>query len=195
MDRPLLSDLAIRRAAILAQAADPEDPDAVVFASVLAAREGEGRGDPAEALGVGPDDATALIRRFFPTLPRPPAIERVAETSLAARVLEDEMTELRALLLDHRSSGDIATDWMAAAVARTCLFRDHLWQDLGLSRRAELSALMLRHFRPLADKNTGDMKWKKFFYKQLCERTGLNLCKAPSCGVCSDKPLCFGPEE
>jgi nitrogen fixation protein NifQ len=39
------------------------------------------------------------------------------------------------------------------------------------------------------------MKWKKFFYKQLCLREGLTLCKAPSCDVCSDYALCFGAEE
>ena len=29
-------------------------------------------------------------------------------------------------------------------------------------------AVLDRHFHALAARNTGDMKWKKFFYKQLC---------------------------
>ena len=44
-------------------------------------------------------------------------------------------------------------------------------------------------------KNTGNMKWKKFFYKQLCDRAEVNLCKAPSCQVGADYRSCFGPEE
>jgi nitrogen fixation protein NifQ len=39
------------------------------------------------------------------------------------------------------------------------------------------------------------MKWKKFFYKQICEREGFKLCKSPSCGECVDYNKCFGPEE
>ncbi len=110
-------------------------------------------------------------------------------------VLAEEVDDLRTLLLDHRTADLPETSWMASAVARACLFSDHLWQDLGLTSRKDLSGLLTRHFQPLASKNTGDMKWKKFFYKQLCEREGLNLCKAPSCGVCADYKICFGPEE
>jgi nitrogen fixation protein NifQ len=39
------------------------------------------------------------------------------------------------------------------------------------------------------------MKWKKFFYKQLCEREGVNACKAPSCAACDDYSKCFGSED
>jgi len=28
----------------------------------------------------------------------------------------------------------------------------------------------------------------------LCDRAQIQLCKAPSCGVCSDYLQCFGPE-
>ncbi|HEY6898882.1 MAG TPA: nitrogen fixation protein NifQ, partial [Rhodocyclaceae bacterium] len=55
----------------------------------------------------------------------------------------------------------------------------------------ELSALMLRFFPALAAKNSGDMKWKKFFYRQLCEQTGLLMCKSPHCADCSDYRVCF----
>jgi len=33
-----------------------------------------------------------------------------------------------------------------------------------------------------------------FFYKMLCDRAEVRLCKAPSCGVCSDYSLCFASE-
>ena len=72
---------------------------------------------------------------------------------------------------------------------------NHLWQDLGLPSRKELSLLMQTHFTGLAQRNSGDMKWKKFLYRQLCERAGLMVCRSPSCGVCSDYQACFGPEK
>ena len=64
----------------------------------------------------------------------------------------------------------------------------------GHAARAELSALMRHWFPALVAKNHADMKWKKFLYKQLCEREEVFICKAPSCAVCSDQPVCFGPE-
>ena len=48
------------------------------------------------------------------------------------------------------------------------------------------------NFRPLAEQNTKDMKWKKFLYKQLCIGEGIYVCRAPSCEVCVDYAACFG---
>jgi nitrogen fixation protein NifQ len=39
------------------------------------------------------------------------------------------------------------------------------------------------------------MKWKKFFYRQLCEKAQVPICKSPSCAICTDYKLCFAPEE
>lgn len=39
----------------------------------------------------------------------------------------------------------------------------HLWQDLGLFNRGELSRLLATHFPTLAAGNTQNMKWKKPF--------------------------------
>jgi nitrogen fixation protein NifQ len=50
-------------------------------------------------------------------------------------------------------------------------------------------------FPALAALNTGDMKWKKFIYRQYCARDGIYVCPAPSCGVCIDYAKCFAPEE
>jgi nitrogen fixation protein NifQ len=66
---------------------------------------------------------------------------------------------------------------------------------MGLPSRDVLSQLLRRYFTTLHDKNTGNMKWKKFFYKQLCDQAEVNLCRAPSCQVCSDYAACFGPED
>ena len=65
---------------------------------------------------------------------------------------------------------------------------------MGLPNRDVLSQLLRRYFTTLYEKNIGNMKWKKFFYKQLCEQAKVMLCKAPSCQVCTDYTACFGPE-
>ena len=107
---------------------------------------------------------------------------------------DTEYEDLMTLLLDH-GAGDEETRWVALAVAAACLGQNHLWQDLGLPNRKVLSSLLTRYFPSLAARNVSNMKWKKFFYKQLCERAEILVCKAPSCGVCIDYPKCFGPEE
>lgn len=108
---------------------------------------------------------------------------------------DDEVADVRALLLDHAAAdAGPEVEAVAETVAVACLGDNHLWQDLQLANRAELSALLQRWFPALVDKNRFDMKWKKFLYKQLCEREEVLVCKAPSCAVCSDHALCFGPE-
>jgi nitrogen fixation protein NifQ len=84
---------------------------------------------------------------------------------------------------------------LAACVARACLGDDHLWHDLGLPKREVLSDLLHEHFPLLARRNTHNMRWKKFFYLQLCEQVGVRACRAPSCGVCVNHGECFGSEE
>lgn len=107
----------------------------------------------------------------------------------------DEFPDLLQLLLDHRASADEHHRNVAHLVATACMGSDHLWQDLGLPNRNALSALLYGHFPTLAAKNSGDMKWKKFFYKQLCEREGVKACRSPSCAACCDYAKCFGAEE
>ncbi len=105
-----------------------------------------------------------------------------------------ELDDLFRLLMDHRAFKRDSEAWVARIVATACAGRDHLWQDLGLADRGELSHLMRVNFPALTTANSGDMKWKKFLYKQLCERDGTYVCPAPSCGECVDRPKCFGPE-
>lgn len=107
----------------------------------------------------------------------------------------DEMEDLHKLLMQNRSGSTQSDRWMVDIVIAGCMGNDHLWQDLGLWNRADLSKLMLDNFEPLAKRNNKDMKWKKFLYKQLCETEGIYTCRAPSCEVCADYDDCFGPEE
>jgi len=106
----------------------------------------------------------------------------------------DEFDELVELLLDHAEPPDQMAQWLAAAIATASHRDNHLWQDMGLPSRTELSAVLNLRFPSLAASNTGDMKWKKFFYRQLCQRAGVPICKSPSCSECCDYNVCFGPE-
>ena len=63
-----------------------------------------------------------------------------------------------------------------------------------MRNRRELSWLMARHFEPLAQRNHGDMRWKKFLYRTICRDEGFGLCTAPTCSECSDYEGCFGEE-
>ncbi len=173
----------LARAVPAAVAADPLRP---VLASLLAGRLlGEGVLDG--TLGLAAEDWRALADRHFPGPPLP----------LPGRIREDipEHDDLVALLLAHRAGRSPAEAWLAVIVARACAGRDHLWQDLGLADRGELSVLMGEAFPGLAALNTGDMKWKKFIYRHYCARDGIYVCPAPSCGECAAYARCFAPED
>jgi len=142
-------------------------------------------------LGLSVGDMREVAARYFGNGVASPAPPH-ATLELQSRAIEQQ--DLLALLLEHRSDDTDETRWIAHAVATACLGGNHLWQDMGLPDRNALSSLLGRHFRALVALNTQNMKWKKFFYRQLCNRAGVNICKAPSCGVCVDFAKCFGPE-
>lgn len=105
-----------------------------------------------------------------------------------------EEPDLRAMILEHRAGRAEEEEWLAAIVARRCNAANHLWQDMGFAGRSDLGTLFRRHFPALVAANSGDMKWKKFFYRQLCQREGFLLCKSPNCDCCDDHDACFGGE-
>ena len=178
----LIADL-LQLPAMPVAAADPLRP---IFASLLAGR-ALNEGILPETLGLNQPDFQALIENYFPG----------KSLELVAGAYEDipELADLVDLLMDFRSGLRDAETWLAHIVANGCAGRDHLWQDLGLANRGELSLLMTLAFSKLARLNVGDMKWKKFIYRQYCAREGIYVCPAPSCGECADYSRCFAPEE
>lgn len=110
-----------------------------------------------------------------------------------SRMLEKQ--DMEQLLRQFAIKQDFEIECLIAIIVAGCLGSDHLWQDLGLWSRKELSAMLGHNFPQLAERNHKDMKWKKFLYKQLCEAEGLYVCRAPSCEVCKDYQQCFGPED
>jgi nitrogen fixation protein NifQ len=109
--------------------------------------------------------------------------------------LDEEETQLHELLCRFKSDTTPLCAWIVSIVARRSMSPRHLWQDLGLIERGELTKLMAQWFPALAADNVGNMKWKKFFYRKLCELEGFSLCAAPTCRECGDFDHCFGAED
>jgi nitrogen fixation protein NifQ len=168
-----------------AAAAYAGDPNRSLLASMIAGQVTDAGCLPAH-LGLDACNFQDLLDDYFPFFNGP----------LRKRQVEviPEWSDLQKLLLDHRAGQHDSELWMADIVATACAGRDHLWQDLGLINRNELSQLMVLNFPELAAANSGDMKWKKFLYRQFCSREGIYVCPAPSCGECLEYAKCFGPE-
>ncbi len=107
----------------------------------------------------------------------------------------DEKQSLMELLQEFANPNARYATEMTEVIAKASLGSDHLWSDLGLPERPLLGRLIRYYFPELHARNTKNMRWKRFFYKQLCERGGDYVCRAPSCEVCSSYNECFGPEE
>ena len=108
---------------------------------------------------------------------------------------QEEFGDLVALLFEHAAHRNQDAYLIARIVARACMGPNHLWQDLGLPNRQALNHLMRDCFPALHAKNTSNMRWKKFFYRHLCERADIPVCQSPTCTMCCDYSDCFGEED
>lgn len=172
-----------------AEIEDDDSFDRHVFASILAVAAMEG-GAVAERAGLRPDALAALVARWFPGA-RDVAVLWCVPTG---RAEDEDVAMVRDLLFANRSTESDSGRWLAAMVARRSMEPNHLWEDLGLRERAELTRLLERHFAPLAMRNIKNMRWKRFFYRMMCEDDGFVMCTTPVCSQCRDFDLCFGEE-
>jgi nitrogen fixation protein NifQ len=172
---------------LLAAARDPDDLANLALCGVLARF---------PILKLEAADFIRLFGRYFPGAPPEMADAQAlsAPGGICAAIAPDEFDDLLTLFREHRRDDSEETRWLAHAIASACAGGNHLWEDMGMPNRDALSQLINRYFPTLYYKNTGNLRWKKFFYKLLCNRAQARLCKAPSCGVCSDYAVCFGPE-
>ncbi|RAU22360.1 hydrogenase [Paramagnetospirillum kuznetsovii] len=178
---------------LMAGAGSGNSFDRHLFACAIAVAMADRSGRPlTSGLGLSAFNLAALVGRYFPLAP---GLLSGLSGEEEDEPLAAEEPDLRALLVEHRSRGLVEEEWLAHVIARRSLGANHLWQDLGLTGRADLSGLMRRHFSRLAEANSGDMKWKKFFYRELCQREGIVICKSPNCEVCADVAVCFGAED
>jgi len=165
-------------------------PNSHILACLLTSQ-ALGNGVMPLGLGLAPAAYQSLLHYYFSKATLPV----VAHTGQHDAARQPEIDDLRTLLLAHRADDAVEREWMADILVAGCLGNDHLWQDLGLWTRSDLTALIRHNFPTLAARNDRDMKWKKFFYKQLCLAEGVYVCRAPSCEVCVDYQHCFGAED
>jgi nitrogen fixation protein NifQ len=165
--------------------------DTVLFARLIAAREVRGE---LPLLGLLPSQLDALFARHFPwsTLTRDAA-------NLALPPLLDAgharfVVDMRTLLLDHAATEPLADDayCIASIVAHACLRPDHLWRDLGLDGRDDVTRMLTRYFPSLVARNTEGLRWKKFLARELALAQGAAPGPSPGCPACEDFGFCFG---
>lgn len=178
---------AARKAELMSFAIDNDSTDAALFAALIAAR--EVRGD-VFLLGLARDQVAALYRRHFSLDAAPSPISVTIDTHEHASFV----VALKALLLAYASesvdAGD--ADWLATIIAHACLRPDHLWRDLGLTGRDDVTAMLSRYFPTFIARNTENLRWKKFLARELALSQGLAPRPAPGCPGCEDFGLCFG---
>ncbi|WP_083608019.1 nitrogen fixation protein NifQ [Teredinibacter haidensis] len=174
-------------------------PNTDTFVDIISAQRAGASCLP-NTLGLASEQYKTLIHRHLPGIDQLGLArnEHVWENGEIRQELLDlkleEIQELTQLLLKHRKQKDISEEWLASILSAGCMGNSHLWRDLGLPSRDHLKALIRTNFPTLADLNTQNMRWKKFFYKQLCEQQGHYLCRSPSCDICPSHEECFGEE-
>lgn len=114
---------------------------------------------------------------------------RVGERAAAA-----EIADLERLLLSGRRAANPLGRARCTVLALGCMGYGHMWRDMGLASRAELRALLAAASPRVAARNTRDMRWKKFLYRELCKSEAGYVCRAPSCDRCIGYAECFGAE-
>lgn len=181
---------------LLAHAGNPEDDLTRAFAAVIQAVSKGGISPPNLGMGLPLNKFVALLDTYFPGS----SGEICTSTFQAAYAehlspLESEFVDMVGLLLEYRSFDAEFNVWIAHAIASGCMGSDHLYHDMGLPDRRTLSGLLERYFTGLFQKNVHNMKWKKFFYKQLCDRAEVSMCPARNCQSCVDYKNCFSSEE
>lgn len=181
-----------RTDALLAAATDAASPDTILFAKLIAARETR---DELPLLGLSRAQTAGLFQRHFARCAPPAAAAHVGTIAVSPVAHATFVTQLRSLLL-HDASASVSSDdaqCLSSIIAHACLRPDHLWRDLGLSGREEVSAMLDRYFPDLAARNINYLRWKKFLAQQLALSLGNEPGPAPGCPGCEDFTFCFPP--
>lgn len=191
--------LAARMEKWLAIAMDPRSADTQLFAKLIAARDVR---NELALLGLQRCDWDALRSRHFSQSTAPGASRTtwIVEVELishhAVNVHAGFLDTLHALLLSYASPAVNADDAdnLATIIAHACLRPDHLWRDLGLAGRDEVTWMLTRYFPALVALNVENLRWKKFLARQRALSLGLPPGPAPGCPGCEDYGFCFASQ-
>ncbi|CAB3806961.1 hypothetical protein LMG28688_06452 [Paraburkholderia caffeinitolerans] len=170
--------------------------DAWLFARLVAAR--EVRGERA-LLGLSAQAFAGLAQRHFvadamallPSSPHQPPMQQavpIADETHAAFVAS--MCEWL-IGLASRDVDAADAQCLAAILAHACLRPDHLWRDLGLAGRDDVTHMLTRFFPEVVARNREGLRWKKLLARELARATGGVPGPAPGCPGCEDFGFCF----
>lgn len=147
----------------------------------------------ARTLGLPQAALLDVVRRCLPQL----ATDTISERKYAALMQGAPALfgDVLALLMAQRTPAADAgqVEWLARAIAAACMGNRFLWQDLGLSSRDDVGTLMRLYFQPLHDRNTEDLKWKRFIFLQLSAQKNQPGLQAPGCPQCVQHDSCHQP--
>jgi len=97
------------------------------------------------------------------------------------KILENKVIAfLQNYAKDEYTKNEIVTH-----VTKVSLLPNHLYQDLNLRNRFEMSIYMKKYFPTLSVNKPKNKLWKKFIYDSIDE-------VAPACEHCKDQITCFG---
>ncbi|WP_454726763.1 MULTISPECIES: nitrogen fixation protein NifQ [Cupriavidus] len=170
----------------------PGEPAARTLAGVLERADAGGLPRFAQWLGLDEAEFWRMLEQCFPGARAAGWAPESAPVDAAA--LPCEFPDLVAMLVASGDASRPAMRWAAHALACGCFGGSHLWQDMGLSGRHDVSRLLREYFPALHAANTTDMKWKKFLYHELCRRLDLHPCPEPRCTGCDNYAACHGAE-
>lgn len=168
--------------------------DARLFARLVAVR--EVRGELA-LLGLSQAQLGGLFDRHFVVGAGEAAAVTAAATTTAIAIDDANhaafVAAMRDLLIGLASPDVDRNDrvCIATIIARACLRPDHLWRDLGLGGRDDVTAMLERFFPALVARNVDGMRWKKFLARELALATGAEPGPSPGCPGCEDFGFCF----
>jgi nitrogen fixation protein NifQ len=165
----------------------PEDLERRVLDAVRAHARARLLPPASRTAGLEPSEFTALCSDV--QAPLDDVHDSVAVASANGRPAM--LSPLIALLWSHRTGDAPWTRLMAGTIACAAFGARHLWQDLGAAGRPEVTALMERHFRTLAERNVRNLKWKHHLFQCLGAQVGLPDLRPPRCDGCEEQPLCF----
>ncbi|HEY4298454.1 MAG TPA: nitrogen fixation protein NifQ [Paraburkholderia sp.] len=177
----------------LSVATNADCADTRLFAKLIAARDAQ---DELALLGLQPREWHALLERHFAHAGASVLPRGVGVISINASQYASFIDTLHALLLTHASAAVHPGDahCVATIIAHACLRPDHLWRDLGLAGRDEVTWMLTRYFPSLVALNVANLRWKKFLAAQRALSLGLQAGPAPGCPGCEDYGYCF-PEQ
>jgi nitrogen fixation protein NifQ len=186
---PLDPDAARCMGRWLSAATNAACADTRLFAKLIAARDLR---NELALLGLTQHEWSALLARHFAHAPASALRFAVGRHVTASEHIEFVRT-LHALLLTHASAAVDPDDAqrLATIIAHTCLRPDHLWRDLGLAGRDEVTWMLTRYFPTLVALNVANLRWKKFLAGQRALSLGLPPGPAPGCPGCEDYGHCF----